>query len=120
MRSLFAHGFFRSAVPGAGPPRPGPVTARLLDVSLNPSVNSLPGGGVLQRLTNGVGGWALIAALVGMVVGAGAWALGSHTQNYHQSFSGRRTVLVSGLAARADRRRAGAGELLLHAGQTVH
>jgi len=74
-------------------------SARLADVTLNPDPAQLPGGGTLQQLTNGLGGWALLAALVGVLIGAGAWALGSHSQNYHQSFVGRRTVLVSGLAA---------------------
>ena len=69
------------------------------DVTLNPDAGSLPGGSVLQHLTDGIGGWALILALVGLLVGAGAWALGAHSQNYHQSFAGRRAVLVSGLAA---------------------
>ena len=45
------------------------------------------------------GAWALIAALVGLVIGAAAWALGVHSQNYQQSMVGRRAVLVSGLAA---------------------
>jgi MFS family permease len=71
----------------------------LADVTLQPSAGDLPGGKVLQNLTNGLGGWALIAALVGLVIGAAAWALGAHTQNYHQSMVGRRAVLVSGLAA---------------------
>ena len=71
----------------------------LADVSLNPSVNSLPGGGTLQELTNGLGAWALIAALAGLLIGAAAWALGVHSQNFHQSLVGRRTGLVSGLAA---------------------
>ncbi|MGP8060400.1 MAG: DUF6112 family protein [Acidimicrobiales bacterium] len=74
-------------------------SARLADVTLNPDPAQLPGGGTLQQLTNGLGGWALVAALVGLLIGAAAWALGSHSQNYHQSFVGRRTVLVSGLAA---------------------
>ncbi len=74
-------------------------SARLADVTLNPDPAQLPGGGTLQQLTNGLGGWALVAALVGVLIGAGAWALGSHSQNYHQSFVGRRTVLVSALAA---------------------
>jgi hypothetical protein len=69
------------------------------DVTLNPSVNSLPGGGTLQQLANGLGAWALIAALVGLVIGAAAWALGVHAQNFQQSLIGRRAVLVSGLAA---------------------
>jgi hypothetical protein len=75
------------------------VVWRLADVSLNPSVNALPGGGTLQQLTDGLGAWALIAALAGMLVGAAAWALGVHAQNYQQSMVGRRAVLVSGLAA---------------------
>jgi len=73
--------------------------ARLADVTLNPDPSSLPGGGTLQQLTNGLGGWALILALAGLVIGAAAWALGAHSQNYHQSFAGRRAVLVSGVAA---------------------
>jgi MFS family permease len=71
----------------------------LADVSLQPDPNALPGGQALQSLTNGLGGWALVMALVGLVVGAAAWALGAHAQNYHQSMVGRRAVLVSALAA---------------------
>jgi hypothetical protein len=68
-------------------------------VSLTPSMSALPGGGTLQALVNGLGAWALIAALVGLVIGAAAWALGVHSQNYQQSMVGRRAVLVSALAA---------------------
>jgi hypothetical protein len=68
-------------------------------VTLHPSLDSLPGGGTLQSLVNGLGAWALIAALVGLVIGAAAWALGVHAQNFQQSMVGRRAVLVSGLAA---------------------
>jgi MFS family permease len=78
---------------------PNAAVARLADVSLNPDLSQLPGAGTLQQLTNGLGGWALMAALAGLVIGAAAWALGAHSQNYHQSFSGRRTVLISGFAA---------------------
>jgi MFS family permease len=76
-----------------------PWTAVLTSVTLTPDPGQLPGGGTLQQLANGIGGWALILALVGLVIGAAAWALGAHSQNYHQSFVGRRAVLVSGLAA---------------------
>ncbi|MHB1503585.1 MAG: DUF6112 family protein [Acidimicrobiales bacterium] len=68
-------------------------------VSLTPDAHALPGQQVLQQLTNGIGWWALVFSLVGLLVGAAAWALGAHSQNYHQSFVGRRAVLVSGLAA---------------------
>ena len=59
----------------------------------------LPGGGTLQQLANGIGGWALILALGGPGHRGGRLGLGAHSQNYHQSFAGRRAVLVSGLAA---------------------
>ena len=68
-------------------------------VNLHPSLDALPGSGTLQSLVNGLGAWALVAALVGLVIGAAAWALGVHSQNFQQSMIGRRAVLVSGLAA---------------------
>src|SRR5580704_5378476 len=49
-------------------------------VSLNANPGQLPGGATLQQLANGIGGWALILALVALVVGAAVWALGAHTQ----------------------------------------
>ena len=87
-----------------GLPRPwtghSPVVwGQLVDVQLSPNANSLPGGATLQQLTNGIAGWALILSLVALVIGAAAWAIGAHSQNYHQSFVGRRAVLVSGFAA---------------------
>lgn len=70
-----------------------------MQVQLQPDPAGLPGGRVLQQLTNGIGAWALVLSLIGLVVGAALWALGAHSQNYQQSFTGRRAVLVSGLAA---------------------
>ena len=90
------------------------------DVNLSPDPGNLPGGAVLQHLTDGLGGWALVLALVGMLVGAAIWALGSHTQNFHQSFSGRRTVLVSGLAALVIGAAPALVNFFFHAGQGVH
>jgi hypothetical protein len=75
------------------------VVWHLADVQLHPSLKALPGGGTLQDLTNGLGAWALIAALAGLVIGAAAWALGVHSQNFQQTLVGRRAVLVSGMAA---------------------
>jgi MFS family permease len=102
---------------GSGSPVP---VARLTDVTLTPDTSALPGGQVLQNLMNGLGGWALVLALAGLVIGAAAWALGSHGQNYQQSYVGRRAVLISGLAALL----IGAGPAIVnfffHAGQGVH
>ena len=92
----------------------------LADVTLSPDPGNLPGGAVLQHLTDGLGGWALVLALVGMVVGAAMWALGAHSQNFHQSFAGRRTVLVSGLAALVIGAAPALVNFFFHAGQGVH
>jgi hypothetical protein len=70
-----------------------------VDVNLSPSISSLPGSAALQSIINGIGGWALAGALVALVLGAALWALGSHTQNMHQSAAGRRAVMTSLVAA---------------------
>lgn len=68
-------------------------------VDLNPDPSKLPGGAVLQSLSNGIAGFALIACVVGLVVGAGMWAIGAHSSNYQQTFVGKRAVAASALAA---------------------
>jgi hypothetical protein len=96
------------------------VLWRVADVSLNPTLNQLPGGGTLQQLVNGLGAWALIAALAGLVVGAAAWALGVHGQNFQQSMVGRRAVLVSGLAALLIGAAPTVVNFFFHAGTSLH
>jgi MFS family permease len=92
----------------------------LADVTMTPDPGNLPGGAVLQHLTDGLGGWALIGALVALVIGAAAWALGSHAQNYQQSITGRKTVLVAGLAALLIGAAPAIINFFFHAGQGVH
>jgi MFS family permease len=67
--------------------------------TLQPDAGGLPGASTLQRLVNGVGWWALIAAMLGIVIGAVLWAFGHYSQNYQQAYNGRRGVMVSALAA---------------------
>ncbi len=71
----------------------------IANVGLHPDMSGLPGGGTLQKLVDGLAGWALVGSLAALVIGALAWALGSHSHNVHQSMAGRRAVLVSGAAA---------------------
>lgn len=66
---------------------------------VNPAGSRLPGATQLQELVNGLAFWALIAALAGMLVGAVLWALGHHSSNFQQSYSGRKGVMVSSAAA---------------------
>lgn len=75
------------------------LSALLADVSVSPSLTDLPGSALLQRLADGISAWALLLALIGLLVGAAVWALGAHSQNYQQAYTGRRAVLVCGLAA---------------------
>lgn len=70
----------------------------LADVSLNPSTSALPGSAALQQIADGIAAWSLIGALIALLLGAALWAVGSHTQNAHQSMAGRRAV-VTALAA---------------------
>ncbi len=93
---------------------------RLADVTLSPDSSQLPGSSVLQNLTNGIAGWALILSLVALLIGAVMWALGSHSQNYHQSMAGRRAVLVSGAAALVIGAAPALINFFFHTGQQVH
>ena len=82
----------------------------------SPDTSAPARGQVLQQLTNGIGGWALVLSLVGLLIGAAAWALGSHGQNYQQSYVGPPGGARLGTRRPADRRRPGDRQLLLHAG----
>ena len=68
-------------------------------VNLNPDPGNLPGGEVLQSLTNGIAGFALIFCLIGLVLSAGLWALGSNSNNYQQTFVGKRGFAVCAMGA---------------------
>lgn len=75
------------------------MTQVLAQVTGNPDPTQLPGGQVLQQLTNGIMGWGLVLALIALVISAVTWALGSNSNNYQYAVAGRRGVLVAGLAA---------------------
>jgi hypothetical protein len=68
-------------------------------VSVQSGSSTLPGTDVLQTLINGLGNWALMGALAGMLLGAALWAVGHHSSNYQQSANGRKGLLIAGFAA---------------------
>ncbi|MDQ6606472.1 MAG: DUF6112 family protein [Actinomycetota bacterium] len=68
-------------------------------VSAHPNPKGLPGSNVLQQLVNGAEAWALAIAVLGAFVGAGLWAVASHTQNHHYAARGRMAALISGASA---------------------
>ncbi len=71
----------------------------ILAIDLSPSITALPGSAVLMQIANGLAAWSLVGALVALLLGAALWAVGSHTQNMHQSMAGRRAVVTSLVAA---------------------
>lgn len=68
-------------------------------IGLTPNPHGVPGSATIQSIADGIAWWALLLSLLGLVIGAAAWALGSHSSNYQYSTTGRRAVIVSGLAA---------------------
>jgi hypothetical protein len=75
------------------------VMQLLAQVNLNPDPDELPGGNVLSAQTDGPAGFALVFCLIGLVVGAGMWAMGSNSSNYNQTLVGKRAVVISAVAA---------------------
>lgn len=71
----------------------------VLAVSSHPDPSGLPGSNVLQQLVNGAEAWALAIALLGAFVGAGVWAVASHTHNHHYAARGRMAALISAASA---------------------
>jgi hypothetical protein len=80
---------------GAGPDVIRDVGA----VAAHPDLHGLPGSNVLQQLVNGAEAWALVIALLGAFIGAGLWAVASHTHNHHYAARGRMAALISGASA---------------------
>lgn len=68
-------------------------------VSAHPDLRGLPGSNVLQQLVNGAEAWSLAVALLGAFVGAGLWAVASHSNNHHYAARGRMAALISAAAA---------------------
>ena len=84
------------------------------------TAGALPGEQTLVALASGVGHWALLAAMVGVVIGGVMWAFGHFSHNYQQSYSGRRGVIVSAVAALLI---GGASQIIgffFNAGTTLH
>ena len=68
-------------------------------VDINPDPGKLPGGPQIQQLLDGLAGWALTAALAGLLISIIVWALGSFGGNYHAVSRGKTGVLVCAAAA---------------------
>jgi hypothetical protein len=61
-------------------------------VSFTPDFNAIPGAGPVQQLINGIGAFALLLSLVGIIIGGAMWGVGSLSSNYHQAAVGKRAT----------------------------
>ena len=75
------------------------AVAHLAAVTAHPDLQGLPGSNVLQQLVNGAEAWALVVALLGAFIGAGLWAVASHSHNHQYAARGRMAALISGASA---------------------
>lgn len=85
-----------------------------------PNINDLPGGGTFRDLANGLGGFVLVALLVGLLLSAGSWAFGVGTGNIQLAEGGKKGVIAAAFIALL----VGASAVLLGffygAGQSMH
>jgi Family of unknown function (DUF6112) len=75
------------------------AASHLAVVTAHPDLQGLPGSNVLQQLVNGAEAWSLVIALLGAFIGAGLWAVASHTHNHQYAARGRMAALISGASA---------------------
>ena len=52
-------------------------------VRVNPNPDRLPGGAQIQQILDGLAGWALLAALGGLLISVIVWSMGSFGGNFH-------------------------------------
>ncbi len=57
------------------------------------------GADVAQEFVNGIGFYALIFCLIGLILSAGLWAVGAFSNNYTQSVNGKKGFLITAAAA---------------------
>ena|SRR5579864_2313615 len=68
-------------------------------VNVTPNSSGLPGIGELQNIVGALLTVSLIAALAGLAIAAGLWAIGSHSANPVLAGRGKTGVLVSFVSA---------------------
>ena len=91
--------FVVAALAAKATPTPKPREPEVPTVTVNPDPAGLPGSPQLQGLIDGLAFWMLLAALAGILIGAGVWALAAHSNNHHWSAKGRSGALMSAVAA---------------------
>jgi hypothetical protein len=65
----------------------------------SPDISKLPGGGTFEDLTRGLGGFVVVALLLGLLLAAGSWALGVGTGNIQWAERGKQGTVAAFLIA---------------------
>jgi hypothetical protein len=65
----------------------------------SPDISKLPGGGTLQDLSNGLGGFVLVVLVVGLLLAAGAWVLGVGIGNIQYAERGKQGTIAACVVA---------------------
>ncbi len=65
----------------------------------SPGSTTIPGLGTFRSLTNGLAGFVLVAILLGFLIAAGSWALGSGIGNPDLAERGKHGVVLAFVAA---------------------
>lgn len=91
---------------------------RLLAVSVQPNQN-LPGTTQLTSLIGGLMTWVLLACVVAVLAGAGAWGLGARFGHYSSQQSGRTMVLGGAVGALVAGAAVAVVNFAFHVGGTV-
>jgi hypothetical protein len=68
-------------------------------VHLEPKDGALPGMQAVEKLVDGLAEYILIACFAGALFGIGQWVLGSRTNNYSQTDSGKAKVAIAAAGA---------------------
>jgi membrane associated rhomboid family serine protease len=68
-------------------------------VHVEPNPKGLPGTPALEKLVDGLAALALLGCVVGVLIGAAQWALGSKSNNYSHASDGKSKVLYGLLGA---------------------
>lgn len=64
-----------------------------------PRANALPGGPAAQQILDGAMYYGIVFCIVGLILSAGLWAVGSFSNNYTQSINGKKGFLICAACA---------------------
>ena len=64
-----------------------------------PDITQLPGGNTFKDLTNGLGGFVMVALVLSLLVAAACWALGVSTGNIQLAERGKQGTVAAFLIA---------------------